>query len=61
MKNLVLQMKNVVFRSKTLYLDQKNRYFKSKKFEIVGFSHIEFEKRGILREIPGILKTWNSD
>ena len=54
-------MKNLVFRSKTLYFDQKTRYFKSKKFEIVGFSHIEFEKLGILREIPGILITWNSD
>ena len=54
-------MKNLVFRSKTLYFDQKIRYFKSKKFEIVGFSHFEFEKLGILREIPGILITWNSD
>ena len=42
-KNLIFQIKNLVFRSETLDFDQK--------FEIIGFSYIEFEMVGISSEL----------
>ena len=53
-KNLVFQMKNLVFRS-------KNLVFQIRKFEILGFTLIEFEILRFSSEIPGISKTWNFD
>ena len=46
--------KNLVFRS-------KNPVFQIKKFEILGFLHIEFEILGISSEIPGISNSRNFD
>ena len=36
----------------------KNPVFHIKKFEILGFFHIEFEIIGILSEMASILKNW---
>ena len=33
----------------------------NKKFEVLGFSQLEFEILGISSEILNILKTWNFD
>ena len=46
-------MKNLVFQSKTL------ETFIFRNFEILGFSHLEFEILGISTETPSISKTWN--
>ena len=35
--------------------------FRIRNFEILGFSHLEFEILGISSEIPSISKTWNFD
>ena len=43
MKNLVLQSKYLVFRLKTLDFDRNTRNFESENFEILGFSHLEFD------------------
>ena len=47
-------IENLGFRSKYLV-------FRIKNFEILGFSHLEFEILGISSEIPSISKTWNFD
>ena len=43
-------IKNFGFRS-------KNQVFRIKNFEILGFSHLEFEILGISNEIPSISKS----
>ena len=53
MKNLVFQSKYLVFRSKALDIDRNTRYFEN--FEILSFSHLEFEILVISNEIPSIL------
>ena len=54
-KNLVFQI-NLVSRSETLDFDKKKSGISNQKFEILTFSHIEFEILGISREMLSILK-----
>ena len=61
LKYLVFQIKNLVFQSKYLGFRSKNQLFRVWNFEILGFSHLEFEILGISSEIPSISKTWNFD
>ena len=49
-----ISIKNLGFRS-------KYQVFRIRNFEILGFSHLEFEILGISSEIPSISKTWNFD
>ena len=46
MKNLVFQLKYLVFQSKTLGFHRK-LVFRSKTFQILGFWQLEFEILGI--------------
>ena len=45
LKHLVFQMKNLVFRSNQI-----------RNFEMLGFSHLEFEILGISSKMPSISK-----
>ena len=45
---------NLAFRSKYLVFQIRN-------FEILGFSHLEFQILDISIEIPGTSKAWNFD
>ena len=56
MKTLALQVKNLVFRSKTMDL-----LFQIKKFGVLDFLRIEFEILDISMEIPGISEAWYFD
>ena len=49
-----ISIENLAFRSKYLVFQIRN-------FEILGFSHLEFQILGISIEIASISKTWNFD
>ena len=53
--------KTQYFNRNTLEFRSKQQVFRIGNFEILGFSHLEFEILGIPRKIPGISKTWNFD
>ena len=52
-------MKILVIQSKNENFDRNTRYFKIKKFEILGFLYIESKILGISSEILSIPKTWH--
>ena len=59
LKYAVFQMKILVIQSKNENFDRNTRYFKIKKFEILGFLYIESKILGISSEILSIPKTWH--